>query len=142
MVRMAKVYQQEGHTENAFILYIKFTTLFLEKAIHHPEYKTLDPREKSKNKATLQEIFPIAEALKEQIRERYQHEYDVAVEARERNRAEAAIAASAEAALAQAAADTAAAPLVNVAVPQRRSGTVRLGVLVRHIDLYFARTYL
>lgn len=117
---MAKVYQQEGHTENAFILYIKFTTLFLEKAIHHPEYKTLDPREKSKNKATLNEIFPIAEALKEQIRERYQHEYDVYVEAQR-----AALAASAEAALAQAAADTAAAPIVDVAVPQRRSGTVR-----------------
>lgn len=124
---MAKVYQQEGNIENAFILYIKFTTLFLEKVIHHPEYKSFDPKEKRENTATLKEIFPIAEALKTQIRDRYQREYDAFLQLRpERNRAEAEEeAASPKAALAQAAADAAVAPIVGIAAALRQDEMVQ-----------------
>lgn len=37
---MATVYHAEGNLENAYILYIKFMTLFLDKILSHPEYKT------------------------------------------------------------------------------------------------------
>lgn len=40
IVRMATVYHTEGNLENAYILYIKFMTLFLDKILSHPEYKT------------------------------------------------------------------------------------------------------
>lgn len=39
MVRMADVYLEEGNLENAFLLYSKFVTLFVEKLPKHPDYK-------------------------------------------------------------------------------------------------------
>lgn len=77
---MANVYQTEGNFENAFILYIKFTTLFLEKIQTHPEYKTFDPAIKKQNKEKLKETFPIAEKLKAKLLERFQHEHNLYVE--------------------------------------------------------------
>lgn len=81
MVRMANVYQTEGNFENAFILYIKFSTLFLEKIQSHPEYKLFDPTMKKQNKEKLKEIFPIAEKLKTKLLERFQHEHSLYLEA-------------------------------------------------------------
>lgn len=75
MVRMANVYQTEGNIENAFILYIKFSTLFVEKVPAHPEYKSFDAIAKKQNKEKLKEIFPIAEKLKAKLQERFEKEY-------------------------------------------------------------------
>lgn len=91
MVRMANVYQNEGNFENAFILYIKFTTLFLEKILQHPEYKTFEPIVKRQNKEKLKEIFPTAEKLKQKLLERFEREYDeylIAEEEKQRKRDE------------------------------------------------------
>lgn len=77
MARMAHVYQSEGNFENAFILYIKFTTLFLEKIPSHPEYKTFDAATKRQNKEKIKEIFPVAERLKTKLLERFQQEYEL-----------------------------------------------------------------
>lgn len=41
MVRMANVYLAEGNLENAYILYMKFMTLFVEKIRKHPEYASV-----------------------------------------------------------------------------------------------------
>lgn len=73
---MANVYQAEGNFENALILYMKFTTLFLEKIRKHPEYKSFDPVAKRQNLEKMKEVFPIAERLKAKLSERFQHEYD------------------------------------------------------------------
>ncbi|CAC5409606.1 STAMBP [Mytilus coruscus] len=39
-MRMAKVYQEEGNYESAFILYTKFISLFVEKLPKHPDFKS------------------------------------------------------------------------------------------------------
>lgn len=88
MVRMANVYQAEKNYENAFILHIKFSTLFLEKILSHPEYKPFDPVTKRQNKEKIKEIFPIAEKLKAKILERYQHEYETFLEAEKQRQLE------------------------------------------------------
>nr|AAH73344.1 MGC80758 protein [Xenopus laevis] len=46
MIRMANVYAGEGSTENAFILYNKYITLFIEKLPRHRDYKTANAPEK------------------------------------------------------------------------------------------------
>lgn len=85
---MAQIYQVEDNFENAFILYIKFTTLFLEKIPSHPEYKTFDVAMKRQNKEKIKEIFPIAERLKEKLLERFQREYDAYLQAEKQRKLE------------------------------------------------------
>lgn len=80
MVRMANVYQKEGNIENAFILYIKFTTLFLEKVPKHPEYKLFDSISKKQNIEKIRETFPIAEKLKAKLLKRFEEEYHTYLE--------------------------------------------------------------
>lgn len=88
MVRQANVYLQEGNFENAFILYIKFTTLFLEKIPSHPEYKSFDPVMKRQNKDKIKEVFPIAEKLKQKLQDRFQKEYSTYLEAEKQRQVE------------------------------------------------------
>ncbi|KAK7869958.1 hypothetical protein R5R35_013732 [Gryllus longicercus] len=76
MVRMANVYLEEGSLENAFILYMKFMTLFLEKIRHHPDFKTVSPTDRAVNAEKLREVLPKAEKLKSRLLEQYQREYD------------------------------------------------------------------
>ncbi|KAK9506464.1 hypothetical protein O3M35_008401 [Rhynocoris fuscipes] len=76
MVRMANVYLDEGSLENAFILYMKFMTLFLEKIRTHPDYKCVSTKEKAINSQKLREVLPIAENLKTRLLEQYTKEYD------------------------------------------------------------------
>lgn len=85
MARMAQVYQNEQNFENAFILYIKFSTLFLEKILAHPEYKAFDPVVKKQNKEKLKAIIPVAEKLKEKLKEKFRNDF-VQVEKSRRER--------------------------------------------------------
>lgn len=75
MVRMANVYLAEGSLENAYILYMKFMTLFLEKIRKHPEYATVPAQVKSVNQAKLKEVMPKAEKLKQKLLEQYAREH-------------------------------------------------------------------
>lgn len=75
MVRMATIYQAEGNIENAYILYIKFMTLFLEKILEHPEYKSHPAAAKRLNQERLKEVLPIAEKLRVRLLQRYDTEY-------------------------------------------------------------------
>ncbi|XP_068207999.1 STAM-binding protein-like isoform X2 [Palaemon carinicauda] len=79
MVRMANVYAEEGSLESAFILYMKFMTLFLEKIRSHPEFSGHSSIDKTNNTKKLKEILPKAENLKAMLREKYQQEYNVIV---------------------------------------------------------------
>lgn len=72
---MATVYHAEGNLENAYILYFKFMTLFLEKIIRHPDYKGTPADLKKSNQAKLKEVLPLAEKLKGKLLERYRTEY-------------------------------------------------------------------
>ncbi|XP_045494157.1 STAM-binding protein-like A [Colias croceus] len=75
MVRMANVYLTEGSLENAYILYMKFMTLFLEKIRKHPEYSTVPLDVKSVNQTKLKEVMPKAEKLKQRLFDRYTKEH-------------------------------------------------------------------
>lgn len=75
MVRMANVYLEEGSLENAYVLYMKFMTLFLEKIRKHPEYASVPPQIKSANQANLRDVLPKAEKLKVALLEQYKKEY-------------------------------------------------------------------
>lgn len=75
MVRMANVYLNEGSLENAYILYMKFMTLFVEKIRAHPEYASVSPQVKATNQAKLKEVMPKAEKLKQKLLEQYTKEY-------------------------------------------------------------------
>ncbi|XP_050694007.1 STAM-binding protein-like isoform X3 [Eriocheir sinensis] len=80
MVRMANVYADEGSLENAFILYMKFMTLFIEKIRTHPEYATHSSADKTASNKRVKEILPVAEKLKSQLREKYQREYNITLQ--------------------------------------------------------------
>ncbi|XP_029710205.1 STAM-binding protein-like [Aedes albopictus] len=82
MVRMANVYMQEGNIDAAYILYIRFITLFVEKILTHPEYKTVSADVKMQNKKKLKEVLPIAEKLKLKLKEKYTKEYQQFLEAK------------------------------------------------------------
>lgn len=75
MVRMANVYLAEGSLENAYILYMKFMTLFLEKIRKHPEYSSVPAQVKSVNQGKLKEVMPKAEKLKQKLLDQYAKEH-------------------------------------------------------------------
>ncbi|XP_067632905.1 STAM-binding protein-like isoform X2 [Eurosta solidaginis] len=76
MVRMANVYLEEGNHENAFILYMKYMTLFIEKIRTHPEYSKIKSEVKILNKRIKDEIMPTTEKLRAKLLDRYQKEYE------------------------------------------------------------------
>ncbi|CAH2265569.1 jg10099 [Pararge aegeria aegeria] len=75
MVRMANVYLAEGSLENAYMLYLKFMTLFLEKIRKHPEYVAVPSDVKAVNQAMLKEVMPKAEKLKQKLLDQYAKEH-------------------------------------------------------------------
>lgn len=76
MLRMANVYLTEGNHENAYILYMKYMILFIEKIRDHPDYDTVPTDIKQPIRTKLKEILPITEKLKVKLLDRYQKEYD------------------------------------------------------------------
>ncbi|XP_078268884.1 AMSH-like protease [Rhinoraja longicauda] len=76
MVHMASVYSEEGNLENAFVLFNKFITLFVEKLPYHRDYQTCAIPEKQDILKKLKEVaFPRAEELKAQLIAKYEAEY-------------------------------------------------------------------
>ncbi|XP_052782814.1 STAM-binding protein-like [Mya arenaria] len=67
MLRMAKVYKDEGEYESAFILYMKFITLFVEKLPRHPGYKDAPPKDVANIKQKVKAVFPVAEEIKAKL---------------------------------------------------------------------------
>lgn len=80
MVRMANVYLAEGSLENAYILYMKFMTLFLEKIRKHPEYASVPAQVKAVNQTKLKEVMPKAEKLKQQLILQFSTEHSAWIE--------------------------------------------------------------
>ncbi|XP_059620882.1 STAM-binding protein-like [Phlebotomus argentipes] len=93
MVRMAHVYLSEGNLEDAYILYMKFMTLFIERIKSHPEYKSVPAATKQQNQAKLKEVLPVTEKLKVTLLARYEKEYTQFLANKEAERAKEAAAA-------------------------------------------------
>ncbi|XP_050815493.1 AMSH-like protease isoform X1 [Gopherus flavomarginatus] len=76
MERMASVYLEEGNLENAFVLYNKFITLFVEKLPGHRDYQQCAVPEKQDIMKKLKEVaFPRTDELKEDLLKKYNAEY-------------------------------------------------------------------
>uniref|UniRef100_A0A8D2KTG7 AMSH-like protease n=1 Tax=Varanus komodoensis TaxID=61221 RepID=A0A8D2KTG7_VARKO len=76
MERMASVYLEEGNLENAFVLYNKFITLFVEKLPYHRDYQQCAIPEKQDIMKKLKNIaFPRTDELKEDLLKKYNAEY-------------------------------------------------------------------
>ncbi|XP_030631325.1 AMSH-like protease [Chanos chanos] len=76
MERMAAVYLEEGSLENAFVLYNKFITLFVEKLPTHRDYQQCNVPEKQVIMKKLQEVaFPRKDQLKKLLHEKYSKEH-------------------------------------------------------------------
>ena len=74
---MADVYRNEGNLEAAFILYLKYITLFVEKIKIHKDYSQVLPAEKKKVNAIVRESMGITEDLKKKLKKTFAEEYDV-----------------------------------------------------------------
>ncbi|XP_070847519.1 AMSH-like protease isoform X2 [Chaetodon trifascialis] len=76
MERMAAVYLEEGSLENAYVLYTKFITLFVEKLPAHRDYQQCSVPEKQLIMKKLQEVaFPCKDELKKRLQEKYSREH-------------------------------------------------------------------
>ncbi|KAG8193409.1 hypothetical protein JTE90_009634 [Oedothorax gibbosus] len=88
MLRMAKMYLDEGELENSFILYTKYMTLFIEQIPKHPDYGSLTELERITTRKKLETIFSIAEKIKASIRVSYTKKYEQWKEDMEKQEAE------------------------------------------------------
>jgi len=77
MLRMAKVYAAEGNIEAAYVLYLKYITLFLEKVKSHRDFSHVLPTEKKKTTETLKLTLSISEELKNKLNWIYEEEHRV-----------------------------------------------------------------
>lgn len=88
MLKMGQVYLDEGSLENAYVLYMKYMTLFLEKIRQHPEYASVPTDIKIKNHAKIREILPKCEKIKALLLEQYTKEYNKYMEEKKREKEE------------------------------------------------------
>lgn len=80
MVRTADVYLDEGRLETAYVLYLKFMTLFIEKIRKHPDFAAVPEKTRATNSEKLREVFPKAEKLKATLIDQYTKEYNLYLE--------------------------------------------------------------
>merc|ERR550519_2034930 len=75
-MKMAEIYRNEGNTEAAYVLYMKYMTLFVEKLKGHKDYNQIIPAEKKKVKKSVMEIMGITEDLKKKLQVMYEEDYN------------------------------------------------------------------
>ncbi len=87
---MGDTYYEEEAYESAYILYLKYLTLFIEKIRAHPEYKLVAAAEKARVMKTAKAVMPKSERIKAILNDRFEQEYDAyLVEVELRNQEEA-----------------------------------------------------
>merc|ERR1719264_144699 len=77
MIKMAEVYRKEGNHEAAYVLYLKYITLFVEKLKTHRDYNLILPTDKKKAMTTVREALRITENLKKALKVRFGEEHQV-----------------------------------------------------------------
>lgn len=76
LLKTASNCKESGDIEKAFILYLRYTSLFIEKLVRHPEWNKADKEEKELVKKECNNILDLAENLKTQIKQKYEKEYE------------------------------------------------------------------
>jgi len=77
MIKMAEVYNNEGSQEAAYVLYMKYMTLFVEKLKLHRDYSMVLPAEKKKVIGVVKEVMRKTEELKVILKRRFEEEHSV-----------------------------------------------------------------
>lgn len=75
MVKKAISLEEEGDLEKAFVLYLRFVTLFLDKLVKHPGYSTANAEDKEVLKKQCDLIFDRAETLKANLLTKFNIEH-------------------------------------------------------------------
>ncbi|GAA40337.2 STAM-binding protein [Clonorchis sinensis] len=75
MISTVEMYIQTNQKESAYVLASKFVILYLQHLPKHREYNSLTGTEKSEWNARCRKLLNRAEALKAELRERYESEY-------------------------------------------------------------------
>jgi len=88
MIKMAEVYRQEGNHEAAYVLYLKYMTLFVEKLKTHRDYNQILPSDKKKAMSKVREAMSITENLKKALKVRFEDEHQVWLQEEEVRRVE------------------------------------------------------
>lgn len=78
LIKSAGQHESKSEIEKAFVLYLRFMTLNLEKLPNHPGYKDADKAEKKLVKDECKRVFDVAEDLKKRILEKYKAEFQAA----------------------------------------------------------------
>lgn len=76
LVKSAKDHEDKGDIEKAYVLNLRYISLFLEKLKSHPGYVKADQDEKNLIRLQCNSIFDWAEETKAKILTKYQQEYD------------------------------------------------------------------
>lgn len=76
LIKSAGASESAGDLEKAFVLYLRYMTLFIEKLVHHPEYSKADKSEKNLVKTECNNILVHAEELKKKLLEKFAKEYE------------------------------------------------------------------
>eukprot|EP00092_Neocalanus_flemingeri_P005354 GFUD01005768.1.p1 GENE.GFUD01005768.1~~GFUD01005768.1.p1 ORF type:complete len:463 (-),score=149.38 GFUD01005768.1:183-1571(-) len=77
MIKMAEVYHNEGSLEAAYILYMKYMTLFVEKLKAHRDFSQVLPAEKKRVKGVVKDVMGKTEVLKLTLKSRFEEEHKV-----------------------------------------------------------------
>jgi len=75
MIKMAEVYFAENKLEAAYVLYMKYMTLHVEKLIKHRDYAQVLPAEKKKFRLVVKDVMSRTEELKSVLQARYEAEH-------------------------------------------------------------------
>jgi len=76
MLKMAEIYRKEGNTEAAYILYMKYMTLFVEKLKGHKDYNQIIPAERKRVSKSVREVMVITEDLKKKLKVMFEEDYN------------------------------------------------------------------
>ena len=74
MLQKAELFYGQGNLESAYILYMKYLTLFIEKLHEHPEYAKLTADEKNQLIFKVREVLAHTEELKKQLLKKFHDE--------------------------------------------------------------------
>jgi len=77
MIKMATVYHAEGNLEAAYLLYMKFATLHVDKLPKHRDYNGVIPAEKKKVRVKVGDVMEEIAKIKDILRRQFEVEHDV-----------------------------------------------------------------
>jgi len=75
MIKMAEVYHNEGSLEAAYVLYMKYMTLFVEKLKSHRDFGSVLPAEKKRVRGVVKDVMGKTEELKMVLKHRFDEEH-------------------------------------------------------------------